>query len=381
MQRNVVMSVRASLLFILFIVFNFPLVVNALDLEVTGYSTLLGTYTDADPNNIYEHNYADKYVDFTHQSRAGVQFNSKINEDFEFSLTLLMEGSDNYTARADWFYATYAASEDTHFRFGRLKVPFYMVSNYIDIGYAYPWVTPPPEVYSTNLIGSVDGIELVYDTTTDSGTNWLFELYFGSSKNDDILSPAVIDDATNPTAGFKKGDKILFDSHNMIGFEALVSRGGFTFRTGYYQALVDATEFAISGEITSVASVGVIVDWHHFVLYSEIVTRDSSDKVDVLFADQTASYVTFGYRFGHILPYITSAKIDGGNQQSIHALRQSSIGGGIRYEVSDSTAVKMEILNVKATSKAGDIGDYGLFNDPMLGQSANIYAMSLDILF
>jgi hypothetical protein len=380
MQRNVVASVRAGLL--LFLLFNFSLIVNAVELEVTGYSTLLGTYTDANPDNIYEHEYAIKYVDFTHQSRAGIQFNSKINEKFEFSLTLLMEGSDNYKARADWFYATYAASENTHFRFGRLKVPFYMVSNYIDIGHAYPWVTPPQEVYSTNLISSVDGIELVYDATTDGGTNWLFELYFGSSKNSDDLSPAVIDDPnTNPGATFKKGDKVLFDSHNMVGFEALVSKGGFTFRTGYYQALVDARDFAITGELTSVASVGIIIDWHHFVLYSEYVNRDSSDKVDVLFADQVASYVTVGYRFGHVLPYITSARIGEGNQVSIHALRQTSIGAGFRVEVNDSTAVKFEVINVKPTSNTGDIGDYGLFDDPALGKSANVYAMSLDLLF
>ncbi len=383
MQRNVVRSIRTGLLLLICNVFYFPSIVNATDLEVTGYSTLLGTYTDANADNIYEHDYADKYVNFTHQSRAGIQFNSKINEDFEFSLTLLMEGSDNYKARADWFYATYAASEDLHFRFGRLKVPFFMVSNYIDIGHAYPWVTPPQEVYSTNLIGSADGIELVYDTITDGGTNWLFELYMGSSKNEDVLSPAVIDDTdpSNPALGYNSGDKIFFDADNMVGFEALVSRGGFTFRTGYYQALIDAKDFKISAERSSIASVGVIVDWHHFVLYSEYIVRDSSDKVDVLFADQAASYITFGYRFGHVLPYITSAKIDGGNQESIHALRQTSIGGGMRYEINDSTDVKFEVINVKPTSKPGDIGDYGLFDNKVNGETANVYAVSLDILF
>jgi len=388
MQRNVIMSVRAIFLFCSFSSLCFSSVVNAAELEVTGYSTLLGTYTDADNDNTYDHDYADKYLNFTHQSRAGIQFNSKINEDFEFSLTLLMEGSDNYTARADWFYATYAANEDNHFRFGRLKVPFFMVSNYIDIGHAYPWVTPPKEVYSTNLIHSTDGIEYVYETLTDGGTNLLFELYFGTSKNEDILSPAVIgDDKINPIIAatgvpqYSTGDEVFFDADNMIGFEALISKGGFTFRTGYYQAVIDAKDFAISGEKTAIASVGLIVDWHHFILYSEYIDRNSSDKADVLFADQTASYVTLGYRFSHILPYVTSAKIDSGKNESVHALRQTSVTVGFRYEINDSTDFKFEVINAKPTSKAGDIGIYGLFDNDTNGQSANIYAMSIDILF
>jgi len=388
MQRNVVVAIRASVLLLSFVAINFSLTVNAMELDVTGYSTLLGSYTDSTIGKTYEHDYADKYLNFTHQSRAGIQFNSKINDNFEFSLTLLMEGADNYQARADWFYATYEANEDLHFRFGRLKVPFYMVSNYIDVGHAYPWVTPPQEVYSTNLIHSADGVELVYDTTTSGGINFLFELYFGTSKNEDILSPAIVDDDKInkvvpglTTRRFAKGDKVFFDADNMVGFEALVSTGSITLRTGYYQALIDAKEFNITGERTSVASIGLIIDWHHLLIYSEAIVRDSSDTADVLFADQEASYITLGYRFDHFLPYMTSAQIDGGANESIHALRQTSFGVGFRYEINESTDFKFEVINVKPTSKEGDIDTYGLFDNATGGETANIYAMTIDILF
>jgi len=385
MQRNVGNAAKSSALFLLGLSLLFSInFVNAMELEVTGYSTLLGSYTNAKNNNTYENDYADKYLNFTHQSRAGIQFNSKINEDFDFSLTMLMEGANNYQVHADWFYATYAASEDLHFRFGRLKVPFFMVSNYIDVGHAYPWVSPPQEVYSTNLISSVDGIEMVYDITTSGGTNFLFELYFGTSKNEDILSPSVLDDtnSTNPALNLDKGTKILFDADNMVGFEALISTGSFTIRSGYYQALIDAQAFAsVSGERTATASVGVIIDWHHFLLYSEIINRDSSDSADVLFADQVASYITLGYRFNHFLPYVTSAKIDGGANESIHALRQTSVSIGFRYEINDSTDFKFEVSNVKPTSKLGDIGAYGLFDKDTNSEPASIFAMTLDILF
>jgi len=385
MQRNVVVVIRNSILLFSFFVINFPFSVYAFELDVSGYSTLLGTYTDAKADNTYEHDYADKYVNFTHQSRAGVQFNSKINESFEFSLTMLMEGATNYQVHADWFYATYAANEDLHFRFGRLKVPFFMVSNYIDIGHAYPWVTPPQEVYSTNLINSADGIELVYDTTTSGGTNFLLEVYFGTSRTEDFLSPAVIDDPNpnNPATklNISKGDKVFFDADNMIGFEALVSTGSVTFRAGYYQAVIDAINFAITDEDTSIASIGMIIDWHGLVVYTEYINRDSSEKLDVLFADQKSGYFTLGYRFSHVLPYMTFAKIDGGQKESPHSLRQTSIGLGMRYEINDSTDVKFEVLNVKPTSNEGDVGAYGLFDNNTNGEEAKIYAVSLDILF
>jgi len=133
---------------IAFLLLFIPLInktIQATEIEVSGYATVLAGYTDekeAGYNNLL----AKNHVNFTNNSLAGLQFNANMYKDVDFSLTVLMEGVDEYIAHTDWFYITYTATNNSSLRFGRLKVPFFMVSNYIDIGHAYPWVSPPPEV-------------------------------------------------------------------------------------------------------------------------------------------------------------------------------------------------------------------------------------------
>lgn len=376
---------------------SFVSVGSAATLDVTGYASILGTYTDANgvprdgdtsktaADNAYEHDYADKYVNFTHRSRVGLQFNSEISKDFDFHLTLLMRGNDNYQTHADWFYGSYHVTEDVSFRFGRLKVPFFMVSNYVDVGHAYPWVTPPQEVYASNLINSADGVEFVYETEL-FGSIFLFNLYAGSSKNEDILAASFINDdkqngVITPTK-YKSGDKVFFDSDSMVGTEISFGGDQLTVRFGYTSALIDADDFNISGAHTALASVGLIIDWHSFVLYSEYIDRDSDDEADVLFADQVAGYVTMGYRFAHVLPYVTFASIDKGKDKSEHSIIQTSITGGFRYEINDTTDFKFEVSQISPDSETGDVGRFGLFDKAVPGdENPLVFAMSLDILF
>src|SRR5690606_12821678 len=71
-------------------------------------------------------------------------------------------------------------------RMGRFRTPFFLYSDYLDIGYAQHWIAPPDEVYALQF-DSVDGVDLTYHTSFGRVDTQL-QLYFGSSENEFLFT-------------------------------------------------------------------------------------------------------------------------------------------------------------------------------------------------
>ena len=185
---------------------------------------------------------------------------------------------------------------------------------------AYPWVRPPEEVYSTNPIKSINGLDLVFQRTQNN-VNYLLEIYGGSGTNETLINPnSPFVPVICPTCPPGFTDLAFeFETYNSLGFNASVGTEAVTFRAGYYNTKVDVPGF-FTGETGSFGGVGVIVDWLNMVLYSEYVVRDTDPNVEGAFPDQNSWYVTLGYRFQSVLPYVTFAEIDEGADPSAFAL-------------------------------------------------------------
>jgi len=349
----------------------------------SGYMTLKGTYTDAvtdgGTGTKYGNGYASENVDFdTHGNHVGLQASAQVTDDLDMTMVLQAHGGhEKYAVKVEWVYASYAMTDDYTLRVGRIKGPFFMVSEYKEVGYAYPWVTPPQEVYSTNPIEGVSGLNLVYQTDVGNW-DWLFEVYAGSGKNEATAQPNVAD-----TGAITKGASVEFSTNNMIGFNTTFGTQGVSFRLGYFTTNVDVDSFGIKDEMGSFGGIGMIVDWRNFLVYSEYIIRDTENTatMNMAFPDQTAGYLTLGYRFGDFMPYFTAANMDKGADDSIYALKQSSFTFGVRYEAGPTAAIKFEAMQVKPDSDSGDLGAYGLFDDPIKNNKANVIAASFDLIF
>ncbi len=354
---------------------------NAREIEMTGYASLIGGYTD-EKDITYLNEFAQNYVDFTHHSHIGLQFNTEIIKKLELSLTLLSEGKEDYQTRAAWFYATYAINRDVSFRFGRLKLPFYLVSNYIDIGHAYPWVTPPEEVYNTNIINSPEGIEFIYETDFYSSI-LTFNTYIGSDRSKQYLAPSFIDDTTvNISNKYVSGDKIKYESHELFGAALNISTDNITFQVTHNQAVITAHELNIDKSRVSLGSFGLILDYGQFILYSELTHRDSDASLQPIFPDQSSKYITIGYRISKYMPYITYATIGKGKTDSKYSLVQQSSTIGLRYDVNPKMAIKFQASKIEPDYSDGNTGRYGLFDKTLVAdKDPTVVSMSVDILF
>ena len=352
-------------------------------INFSGYMTVKGTYTDAVKTDgvtatEYSGSYASENVDFdTHGNHVGLQASSQVSDELEMTMVLQAHGGhEKYAVKVEWVYASYSMTEDFTVRLGRIKGPFFMVSEYKEVGYAYPWVTPPQEVYSTNPIEGVVGPDLVYQKAVGNW-DWLFELYAGNGKNEATALPNVAD-----TGVITKGASVDFSTNGMLGFNTTFGTQGISFRAGYFSTKVDVDSFGIKDETGTFGGVGMIIDWRNILVYSEYIVRDTQNSTNMnqAFPDQTAGYITFGYRFGDFMPYMTVASMDKGKDASVYALKQSSYTIGFRYEAGSTAALKFEATQVK-TGDTGTLGAYGLFDDPIKNNKGNVIAASFDLIF
>jgi len=303
-------------------------------------------------------------------SRLGLQFTGAINEYMDATAQLIARGrGGNDSISTDWAFVSLRANDVTQVRAGKLKLSSFLISDYIEVGYAYPWIRPPQEVYSLNPINTLVGADLLYTPTVGS-TRLMIQPYFGSNRSSSYVSPALGDASPDVAAG----DELAFSVSNLGGINIVANFDVMSLRIGYLSTEVDQTEFGLEGEKAQFASAGMTMDWNNVVAYAEYATRDEDAALEAAFPDQDAYYVTLGYRMGKFLPHVTYANVDYGNDESSLAVRQSSITGGLRYEFLDGAALKFEVQSVEPEE-----GEYGLFDSKI--EDAMLYGIALDVIF
>jgi len=383
---------RIKTLSVLGLVLAMAPAISLAEVELSGYVTFATNYASTDnPTDISYYNELahTEHWDFdTRNNHVGLQLYSALTDKVSVTMALTAQGGQaGYEVTPEWAYGTYQFNPDWGLRIGRYKGPFYMVSDYRDVGYAYPWVRPPEEVYSTNPIKSIDGLDLVFQKTVND-VNYLVEIYGGSGTNETLVNANLAGVLCPPaTCPYAPTDvPFEFETYNSLGFNASIGTDAITFRAGYYSTKVNAAPL-ISDEGGSFAGLGLIVDWRNIVLYSEYVMRDTDNTPSMMiaFPDQDAWYVTLGYRFASFLPYVTVAELAEGGDVSPFALKQSSTALGLRWDIDDAADIKFEVKQIDPdvsdfSSVGGPTGKIGLWDGPLVDKGT-VYSITFDTIF
>ncbi len=334
----------------------------------------------ADPTNNPPVEAAGVYLDgitqdisFDNDSKFGIQVTADASPDMQVVAQLLAAGADNnYSMDVEWAYLDYAISDNFSLRGGKVKQPVFLISDYFEVGYAYPWIRPPQEVYRNNPINTIVGMEALYQLNF-SELSITFQPYLG----------------TNSDAVPGSGGAVTFNAENLAGLAIMANTRSFTFQMSYLQTDVETISpanaaSAAVGDAT-LGSIGLSWDIYNFVGYTEYVTRDINNAVgnpmEKLFPDQDAYYLTLGYRMGKYLPHITVANSEstpfaggGGNP----GVNQDSITLGLRYELNQVAALKMEVQSIEPSEAA----QAGLFNGSLINTNkANMLSIAVDVIF
>jgi hypothetical protein len=345
------------------------------DFNFSGFLSVGGGMVD-DENGPAYGGYDEE--DFTIDNNLlGVQISSDVSDKVTATVQLTARSENDYEVDAEWAYLSWQATENSKIRAGRLRTPFYMYSDFLDVGYAYAWISPPQEVYYLPF-NNVNGVDF-YTANTLGIFDTTLQAYFGGF--DDEL------DLNND--GFAEEAK----TRNQMGVAATLGKDWWTLRAAYHKAdlWVDVTGVSLgantigdfAGILTSLgfganannllveedsvtfAEVGLNIDTGRFVAAAEYVEFEADDA---LFSKNKRGYVMGGVRFGEWLVHLTASQSKDeashpeagipvapqtapliGALQAVaasQAIERDVITVGTRWDVTSGTALKFQIDDV-----------------------------------
>lgn len=354
---------------------------SAADVQYSGFASLVAGKTfgacaqNSTMNSLYS-NYCTRFIaDWAHagvytpgvsvkpESKLGLQ--GKINLLNNLSVTAQMVGRmiDGAAADLEWAYLTYDASPSWTLQLGRKRLPLYYYSTSQDVGYAYPWVRLPADIYGWDAV-NYNGGSLTFRTVL-RGWSVNSSLFAGNERTKNSAYALLSYDAPKDIKW-----------SNIRGAELELSKDWLTARVNYivsdYQQIDHGS--ATPDLLASGAGVGaqtiyggsINVDVDRWLVRSEYSVFDRSDFQ----YKSTAWMLGIGMRVGKFTPILTASNY----REQTHFPDQytpvswTTHSLSVRYEVGRSSALKLQLdrLSDGPNTYAGD---------------AKVIAMSYDAIF
>lgn len=328
----------------------------------------------------------DTTLGFDPQTLAGLQISKKVNNDTSATIQLMSRGSQSYKTEAAWAFITYELSENTDIRFGRLRSPIFHYSDFLEVGYAYNWISPPGIVYRLDSMSALTGFDVTHRFTLGA-LDGSMQLYTGRYKDDFNLN----------------GEVYEMEMQSVAGAVLNLNAGDFGTRLSYHRAefyinglesnpngrqldklMAMAINFGLSksevepqGQESTFLQGSAFWDNGSTSLVAEYTAlrHDSA-----LLNDDDAWLVSAAQRFGDFTVHATYAMAEDklksgtiGLAQKFTESEQSSATLGLRYDYNSSTAFKIEASYI--TDKVSDSRIEKLMGGQTLPQDASTIAL------
>jgi hypothetical protein len=383
--------------------------------NIDGFATVAGVTTN---NNDASYLAAGEDVSFEADTRAGLQFSMNPSSRTQVVLQLMTRAKDNYQLEAEWAYVAFKLNSYAQIRAGRLRIPFYLISDSLEVGYSYPWVRPPIDSYGQFAFSKFTGVDSLIRIPIGE-SELMFHPHFGTSASDLELM----------------GMSGSFNVKNLVGVNVTWNYDWLTLRLGHTEGDYEVNDFVALDPLANImyatsgtrkvsdlfaikerhgqfSGVGVDVDYENIKVMGEYTER----KTNGLMTDTSSWYLMFGYRFGMFMPHITYSDfetdtnydltknymplLDGGSPQATAVLQgavgqiaqfntvnQKSIIVGLRADVLPQVALKFEWQ--KTTPDKGS----NLLSPPFMGgdtfymgsasglDDVEVFTLALDLVF
>lgn len=372
----------------------------AADLRIDGFANFAAGQMISDDEDGTLYGY-DGDVRFDQESSYGIQFRGDLQDKLSITGQIVGKGDvENYDAKVTWAYLTYELSDELSVKIGRSRVPYFMYSDFLDVGYAYHWLRPPASVYTLGFENQ-DGIVMEHVTDLMGWTSRV-TLMFGRSDS------STIDDS---------GNEIDVTIINQMGGAWSMNYDWFTARIAYFESRLsipytaeqaadlatlegfiagvynNAIGFGIPGytadnledfqnqfdeetqfdeDKASFVGIGFTADINNLIAVAEY-TSVVADETPL--QDRNSWYISAGYRIQKLTPYVTYEKWDFNAQTDLAeaferaapvtgipaldagrtglidgiqtifdngALDATTVGVGLRYDFHPSAAFKIE---------------------------------------
>jgi hypothetical protein len=282
-------------------------------------------------------------ISFKAESIFALQAVMDLSSDFKVTAQLVAKGVDDFNPEFDWYYLTYQASENVTVMAGRRNIPMYYFSEYSEVGYAYPWMRPPSNLYWWQVT-QFDGIHASYDFELGDYSNSVTAFY-GNEYSNENVEMLYYDKLYGGTA--QTVNEFWTD---ILGFNWNISGDNFDLRFVYFQNDRDRETIQQDGSINDYTpfsqkfmGVGGTVDIEKFTVLFDLNFVSYDDAVGTEFPTYLVSVV---YNYDDYQPYISYSKANQERTKGLGAtkdLEEHYIASyGLRYNFLPKASFKVQ---------------------------------------
>ncbi|TWX56914.1 porin [Colwellia hornerae] len=272
------------------------------EINLSGFASITGGITTSSDEALYGFN--DTF-DFKNGSLLAIQASSNIGEGLDITAQIVSRGENDWDTKFEWAYVSYNVNDKLRLLAGRQRAPFYMYSDFLDVSYAYPWITPPQGVYDL-IFNTFDGLSGIYSTTLGEFDS---TYHFIVGNNSDEIE--AFGETTKPSMD------------NLMGGAATFTRDWLTLRAAYFSADVsiplmsldtlagnwNAVGYQAYGDNTRIFEdkgtfweLGFQMDFDGVMVIGEYTSLEIDNT---LLGDEESYYLMFSKRFDNYLIHIT----------------------------------------------------------------------------
>jgi len=278
-------------------------------IQWSGFGNIAAGMTTGSDDQLFGY---DNDLDFNPESLFALQAKVDLSDKLTVTTQLMSRGSDDFDLGVEWAYLQYRLTDSTSVNMGKLRLPLYIYSDSLDVGYSYHWLRTPQSVY-----------RVAFDNYT--GLSVQHNAFVGNfTFNTQVIAGTVQDDVE--AGGSELSEAEL---NNLIGFNVSAIYNNLTMRVAYYQTNdtnihlqeIDtlltslrqvgagdvASELEASEDKGSFSGVGFMYDNFNWFVGAEYTQL----KVDNSYIPkQRSSYITAGKRFENWALHATVGQTD-----------------------------------------------------------------------
>lgn len=302
----------------------------------------------------------DDTVDYKRGSLLALQMDGDMGDGLSATMQLMSRGVNNFEVDVEWAYLTYQINDEIQLSAGRIRAPFYRYSDFLDVRYAYNWVSAPARVYAFEFPG-FDGFSLLHTTSIGpidsslqviagelndvsastpihfenlAGLSWIGSWEWLTTRASYLRAKVTIPESSVEAAagGFDYLGSLMLDGGNidMGGMDVAVpsvvdSLAGvalaaqpfdpnFSRRLNAYSAAYNQLGTAYVGSVDDIrmredsgyyVGLGFSIDRNSLIVDGEWTLYEAEDS---LVGKTSAYYLTAGWRFGPTVVYATYSR-------------------------------------------------------------------------
>ncbi|NMF48608.1 porin [Pseudoalteromonas arctica] len=355
------------------------------EVRINGFASIVGGKSLDSDSTLYGY---DDDISFKNESKFALQLSADLHEKLTATAQIIARGEDDFDATFEWAYVTYEYSDELQFSAGKMRVPFYKYSDFLDVGYAYRWVRPPKSVYGIPF-STYEGVSVVYSSQLGDWDSTLQGFYGAFDGDIDVFGtelPAELNnlggvnwslsyDWFSARAAYIVADtSISSEDSGLIGLVSVLSDSGLT---------NTANDLITEEDKTSFVGVGFSIDYENFLFDAEYTQFEVEDSI---LPEQSQYYASVGYRIDSVIVHFTyednDDKHDSSRFNTIESIPtlNSAVNGaleGLRAQSNVYTIGARYDFHPSAAFKI----DFSRFEDDITDTETDVVAVGVDLVF